>query len=450
MPQIDRVRPNEDLPKSVDVAIIGGGIAGIGLALDLAERGLKVAVFEKGEIAAEQSSRNWGWCRQMGRDVREIPLILESLKLWSGMNQRLGAETGFRTCGIAYLEKDEASLAPREAWLSDVAAPAGIVSHMVRGADLEKIVPGSSSHFHGALYTPGDGKAEPFIAVTAMARAVQAKGGLIFTQCAVRGIETSAGRISSIVTERGAVACSAAVIAGGYWSRHFLANLSIAFPQVGVLSSVLRTTPLENGHVTTFAGGKFAARKRLDGGFTIAPNFLSMPEMVPASFRYLFDFLPMLRQEWACLRPRLSSWFFEEARMKKRWNLDETSPFESHRILNPKPVGWVLDEAMRELKRYFPAFAPVQVAERWAGMIDGTPDAIPVISAIDKVPGLYLSAGYSGHGFGIGPGAAKLMAQLIVGERPMPTRRLSAFRASAMAQNIAPQRAFDQAAISLA
>jgi glycine/D-amino acid oxidase-like deaminating enzyme len=77
VPLPDYVDSDDSLPDRVDVAIIGGGIIGTCTAMELAERGLKVALFEKGRIAGEQSGRNWGWCRQMGRDSREMPLIVE-------------------------------------------------------------------------------------------------------------------------------------------------------------------------------------------------------------------------------------------------------------------------------------------------------------------------------------------------------------------------------------
>ncbi len=108
---IDPVSTPNILPPRVDVCIIGGGIIGVATALELAERGISVALIEKGVIAGEQSSRNWGWCRQMGRDPREVPLVLESLRLWRGMNARLGAETGYRQCGIMYLAETEKKLA---------------------------------------------------------------------------------------------------------------------------------------------------------------------------------------------------------------------------------------------------------------------------------------------------------------------------------------------------
>ncbi|MEO6608097.1 MAG: FAD-binding oxidoreductase [Aestuariivirga sp.] len=418
MIKIDVVQSSEALPKSADVVVIGAGIAGISTALELAERGLRVVVVEKGEVAAEQSSRNWGWVRQMGRDPREIPLMQESLRLWRGMNARVGADTGLQVCGISYLAQDEKELADNETWLDCHAKPAGIDSKIVSGAELDEIIPGATGSFKSGLYTPSDGRAEPFIAVPAMARALQKKGGQIFTSCAARGVETTGGVVSAVVTERGAISCRAAVQAGGYWSRHFLANHGIAFPQLGVLGSVQRTTPLDNGYTTTFSGDKFAVRKRADGGFTVTHNVSSTIDIVPASFKYFGAFLPALSLNWRGFRFRVGKQFFTEAKLKRRWALDEISPFETIRILDPEPSHKILDEALARLKVVLPAFAPVQVAERWGGMIDATPDAVPVISAITQLPGLYMASGFSGHGFGIGPGAGKLMAQIVTGETP--------------------------------
>ena len=95
-PRPDPVVSDETFPERASVVVIGGGIIGACTALELAERGIDVVLCEKGEVGAEQSSRNWGWCRQMGRDPREIPLAIEALRLWRGMNERVGAETGFR------------------------------------------------------------------------------------------------------------------------------------------------------------------------------------------------------------------------------------------------------------------------------------------------------------------------------------------------------------------
>src|SRR5207237_10873140 len=108
---------DEVLPPRADVVVIGGGIIGTSATLFLAQRGVSVALIEKGHIAGEQSSRNWGWCRKMARDPRERPLVIESLRLWERMNQTVAAETGFRTCGIMYLGETPETLAQMEAWL---------------------------------------------------------------------------------------------------------------------------------------------------------------------------------------------------------------------------------------------------------------------------------------------------------------------------------------------
>ena len=77
-PILDHSETDQTLPKKSDVVIIGGGIIGVSTALFLAERGVDVVLCEKGVLGGEQSSRNWGWVRVMGRDRREIPLCHRS------------------------------------------------------------------------------------------------------------------------------------------------------------------------------------------------------------------------------------------------------------------------------------------------------------------------------------------------------------------------------------
>src|SRR5215218_4621938 len=85
------------LAASADVVVIGGGIIGVFAAYYLARRGVQVAVLEKGRVGAEQSSRNWGWCRQQNRDARELPIATKSLDLWEQFAES-GEDTGFRRC----------------------------------------------------------------------------------------------------------------------------------------------------------------------------------------------------------------------------------------------------------------------------------------------------------------------------------------------------------------
>ena len=418
MPVIERVDSDLEIPKSTQVAVIGGGIIGIATALELAERGVRVVLLEKGIVAGEQSSRNWGWCRQMGRDPREIPLILESLKLWRGMNERVGAETGFRQSGIVYLAETNAEMAAKEKWFAENVKAYGLDTKLVGGAEANSLQPGSTRKWKGALYTSADGRAEPFLAVPAMARAAQRLGVKIVQGCAVRGLETAAGRVRSVVTEKGTIACEQVVLAGGAWSRRFLHNLGIEFPQLTVIGSVMRTAALDTGLEKTCSAGKFTFRKRLDGGYTVTHQHSSVADIMPDSFRLFFQFLPALKLDWNGLRLRVGQRFVDEVLLKRKWKLDERTPFEEVRMLDPEPVHAVLDEAAACLKRYFPVFEPMQIAERWAGAIDTTPDIVPVISPLSKIPGLYLASGFSGHGFGLGPGAGKLMAQLVMGETP--------------------------------
>ena len=180
-----------------------------------------------------------------------------------------------------------------------------------------------------------------------------------------------------------------------------------------VVNSVARTEPIDAGIEVSGACPRFALRRRLDGGYTVAHGRLSVADIVPDSFRLLFAFLPAINL--GELRFRVGRRFIDEWRLARRWSLNATSPFEEVRVLDPEPVPALIEAAFRDLKAVFPAFRDARVAERWAGYIDATPDAVPVISPVESIPGFYLATGFSGHGFGIGPGAGKLMADIVTG-----------------------------------
>jgi glycine/D-amino acid oxidase-like deaminating enzyme len=60
----------------------------------------------------------------------------------------------------------------------------------------------------------------------------------------------------------------------------------------------------------------------------------------------------------------------------------------------------------------------VRIKAAWAGMIDSLPDIVPVIDRVAQVPGLIAATGMSGHGFGIGPGVGRVLADLLAGRAP--------------------------------
>ena len=148
-----------NLPQRVDVAVIGGGIIGISTAWALAKAGVRAAVFEKGVVAGEQSSRNWGWIRTVGRDPKELPLALRAIDLWREIQAR--RDVGYRQTGLAYLAETEQDMAAHRAWL-DKARPSGVSAELIGRDGLPALLGCATTRaWAGALYSGIDGVAEP-------------------------------------------------------------------------------------------------------------------------------------------------------------------------------------------------------------------------------------------------------------------------------------------------
>lgn len=405
------------LPRQVDVAIIGAGIIGMSTAWALAKAGVRVAVFEKGVIAGEQSSRNWGWIRTVGRDPKELPLAMHAIGLWKEIQAQ--HDVGYRQTGVAYLAESQADMDGYRQWL-DKAVPLGVPAQLLNRDQLPGLFKTRSERgWVGALHCAADGVAEPDRATHAIARLAIAAGAQVFEQTAVRCLDREGGLTSGIVTEKGRVAADAVVLAGGAWSRLFCGNTGVSFPQLKVHASVLRTTPVDAGLDLAINGKDFTCRKRADGGYSVSQLGASVADLTPDSIRLCRQFFPAWLSEKKYLKLRVGRRFLDELMMPTRFGAEGQTPFEAHRMLDPAPGMKSIGVALDKLKQAFPEFQSAQVAQAWAGFIDVTPDAIPVISGVDGVPGFYLASGFSGHGFGIGPAAGALMADLVLGNTPV-------------------------------
>ena len=400
------------MPKSADVVIIGGGIVGTSAAYFLARAGVSVALCEKGRIAGEQSGRNWGWVRQQGRSPVELPLMIRSLALWRGLERETGEDLGFAQGGSLYLASDAAALERFRPWLA-VAGDHELDTRLVDSRELGTILQGSSERWTGALYTASDGRAEPNRVAPALARSAARAGAVILTHCAVRGIEQAAGRVASVVTEHGSIGTSTVLCAGGAWTSLFCRSLDIALPQLVVKGTVARTAPAAQILRGEAWSPEIAIRRRSDGGYTVARGSALEHALVPASLRFLPKFLPALRQEQGAVRLRIGREFVRALFVPQCWALDRESPFERERVLGPAPDRSDLTAIAHALARHFPEIAAAPRVETWAGMIESSPDVLPIISPAGGVDGFYVATGFSGHGFGIGPGAGELAAAMV-------------------------------------
>jgi glycine/D-amino acid oxidase-like deaminating enzyme len=409
------IPPVDKIPVQADVVIIGGGIVGVSTAWFLARQGVDVVLCEKGHIAGEQSGRNWGWVRVQGRDTREIPMMLESMRIWESLKDETGEDVGFTRGGCFFTANSSKELQSFEDWV-DIARDYEIDTRLINASELKQHVHGSAIDWAGAMVTMSDGRAEPHKAAPAIARAAERSGATVLPGCAVRGIETSSGAVSAVVTEHGTIQTSTVLCAAGAWTSMFCRSLGINVPQLRVRGTVARTAPCESVLDGNVFDDRLGIRRREDGGYTIAHGSVLEHPVTPASFRYFVKFLPALMQEFKIVRLSFGRDFINEWQTPKAWELDKLSPFEETRVLNPSPTPSVLKGMRRNLDTMFPQLANTPIVESWAGTIESSPDVVPIIDSINSVQGFHVATGFSGHGFGLGPGAGKAIAGMLTGE----------------------------------
>ena len=370
------------------VIIVGGGISGAATAYELARNGISTTLLERGELASMASGWTLAGVRQSGRHPSELPLAAAAVARWAELDDELRAETEYRQQGNLRLALSEADV-PAIHYAVDASLAAGIpIAYLDTVNEIREIAPALSDELFGASYCPTDGHANPTKTVMAFAEAAKRHGATIRTGVEVTGVTTTGGRITGVETSDGPIGADIVILAAGVYTPRLLEpfglNLPLRLCHVPVVQTVPTAPMLDQ--VIGIASGRFAGRQQVDGRFRLTLG--SIP-----------------------------------------WDGGET-----HDEYNIQPTLEQVRETIEVSTRILPAIQGLRVAQVWGGLLDLTPDALPVIERSTEVDGLIIAAGFSGHGFCLGPITGQILADLaVIGTTELP---IEAFQLSRFADRL--------------
>ena len=403
---------NNANPTNADVVIVGGGIVGCTAALYLAKRGLAVVLFEADEIGRAQSGRNWGFIRQQGRDPSELPMMMESSRIWANAEKELGVDFEWTRGGNLAIAATPEKMSLFEDW-SRVAREHKLDTELVSPAKLRTLIPDMRGDWEGAMYTASDAHAEPRKATQAFCAAARAAGARVFEHCAVDRIETQNGAVSAVWTQKGRIKTSSVIGAAGAWAAKLLRPLGLNLPVRWVRSSVVRIKPLRPiTNLAVWAPGVSFSQRR-DGSLKLGGGGWTDFDFTLDSLRDVRLFMPNYWVNRKLFQLHIGKPLLLDLLARLPGSKEGRHPFSAPWTTDPPPNPAKMSRVLSEFRRMFPAIGDVTMIDSWAGYMDATPDALPVLDSIEKPRGLVLATGLSGHGFGLGPIVGRLAAELV-------------------------------------
>lgn len=397
----------QSLPRTADAVVIGGGITGCATALALARRGLHPVVLEKSAIGAEQSSRNWGFVRQQGRDEAEIPLMVDANAVWAALEEESGRDIGWRQRGNLQLVRTADALPRYEDWVRRGRAH-GVPARMLQPSEIKELLPGAQGRWVGAMYTPNDGQAEPTLATLAIRDLACRAGAFFHTGVTVTSVLVRKGRVVGVTTPSQMIATPVVIVAAGVWTRRILTPLGVDLPLQWVRSTVAETAPVEGlPDIPAVWDANVAFRKTTGGGVVFAASGKTDIDAMVSAINNLGSFTPLLVRNLKTFGVHVGSPAVRDltTHLGRRHRFDGWEPPVNRRNVRRSYVA---------LTSIYPQVAEAPVVRTWAGYIDGTPDNLPVLSTVPRITGLVVGAGFSGHGFGLAPASGHLLAELAV------------------------------------
>lgn len=396
-----------------DVLIIGGGIAGVTAAYFLARLGSSVRLLDKSTVSSHQSSRNWGFVRRQGCDPVELPLAQKSSLAWRALKDSIGDPLTLTRAGLVNLATKETVRDQYRRWIAASGADAVAGTEILGPDEVGKLLPRVTGPWVGAMYTPEDGHAEPGKATRAIAAAATELGARIDEHVTVQAIRVSGGRVTGVDTSAGPMRADTLICAAGAWSSRLLRPLGIRLPVRWIRATAARTTPappLTDLAVSTPGVGFSQAA---DGRVTFGSAAWSDYDIGIGMLGNLRLFLPNFARNRKMIKLHLNRVLLEDVARRLPGRAIGDAAFDWPRIDDPPPNRTKIEGAFHTLAGIVPDLAGTRIETSWAGTVDVTPDALPVIGHVDGVAGLLLATGLSSHGFGIGPGVGQAVSELI-------------------------------------
>lgn len=351
---------------TAEVVIVGGGIIGCASAYYLAKKGCSVIVLEGSDyIGNGGSSRNGGGVRQSGRDPRELPMVMWGIRnVWPTLSEELGVDVEYTQKGNLRLGKTQAHLQILQG-LTDRAVACGLDVRMISGEEVREINPYLSEEVIGASWCPTDGHANPLTATLGYYKRARELGVRFITGEPVEKLVMVKGKVRKVVTENNVYEGEKVLVAAGYDSRKITASVGIDVPMQKVKLTCL----------------------------------------VTEAEAYMFEqMLGTAEADFYGHQSKHGSFVFGGSTGLEPCDKDNGTPISAS--ISASCI-------CRGIMKYFPALKDAKIVREWSGFIDECADKIPVISPVEEVPGLYLACGFTGHGFGIAPGAGVNIAEMI-------------------------------------
>lgn len=355
------------MSECAEVIVIGGGIIGCATSYFLAERGVSVLCLEGSDyIGNGGSSRNGGGVRQSGRDPRELPLVMYGIKkYWPVLSDMLDTDCEYHQDGNLRLGKTEAHRKTLEG-LTARAQAVGLDVKMIDGDEVRRINPYLSDEVTCASWCPTDGHANPLTTTLGFYKAARRLGVHFITGEKVVELRKIKGQLRKVVCASGNIyEGETIVLAAGYESRAIAATVDIDLPMQKIMLEALVT------------------------------------EAEPPMFRQM---LGTAEADFYGHQTNHGSFVFGGSSGLEGFTKDNGTP-----ICCSKTAPCIC----RGILKYFPDLADAKIIRTWAGWMDLTADGVPILGKVPEVPGLILECGLCGHGFGIAPGVASQIAELI-------------------------------------